>query len=198
MGLFSSLTQPSVAAPLAPVPHPIGVLPAFCQHQQQMALKIREHKVSLTGDDFSIKDAMTNQTIFKVDGKALSLSGRKDVLDASGTKLFQVRKKHIAIHTTYQGIGANDEVLFTVSSRMSLGTKLEIKVLVLKGDFFDRNATITTKEGVPVASIGRSFANAGQVLFDKQTYILNVAPGVDAALMVAVAICLDEKANETN
>jgi hypothetical protein len=37
---------------------------------------------------------------------------------------------------------------------------------------FDRNATITTKEGVPVASIGRSFANAGQVLFDKQTYIL--------------------------
>jgi uncharacterized protein YxjI len=74
------------------------------------------------------QDAMTNQTIFKVDGKALSLSGRKDVLDASGTKLFQVRKKHIAIHTTYQGISANDEVLFTVSSRMSLGTKLEIKV----------------------------------------------------------------------
>jgi hypothetical protein len=23
------------------VPHPIGVLPAFCQHQQQMALKVR-------------------------------------------------------------------------------------------------------------------------------------------------------------
>jgi len=76
----------------------------------------------------ALQDAMTNQTIFKVDGKALSLSGRKDVLDAQGTKLFQVRKKHIAIHTTYQGIGANDEVLFTVSSRMSLGTKLEIKV----------------------------------------------------------------------
>jgi uncharacterized protein YxjI len=62
---------------------------------------------------------------------------------------------------------------------------------------FDRSAEITTAEGVPVARIARSFVNAGQVFFDKQTYVITVAPGVDAALLLAICICLDEKANES-
>jgi hypothetical protein len=34
--------------------HPVGVFPAYTQHQSEIALKIREKKLSLTGDDFDI------------------------------------------------------------------------------------------------------------------------------------------------
>ncbi|EEB94352.1 hypothetical protein MPER_06846, partial [Moniliophthora perniciosa FA553] len=34
------------------------------------------------------------------------------------------------------------------------------------------------------------------ILFDQQTYYLIVAPGVDAALLAAICVCLDEKENE--
>ena len=79
MGLLSSIagSVSKPAAPLAPVPQPIGVIPHFCQHQNQIALKVRERKVSISGDDFSVKDAVTGQTVFKVDGSAFSLRDAK-------------------------------------------------------------------------------------------------------------------------
>lgn len=79
MGFLSSLAgndgrpQP----PLAPVPYPLGVIPFFTQHQQEIVLKIREKKFSMSGDDFGVKDARTGQVMFKVDGKSLSLRDEK-------------------------------------------------------------------------------------------------------------------------
>lgn len=80
-----------------------------------------------------------------------------------------------------------------------------------RSDFFDRKAEITW-HGVPVARISRQFFNARELIWDKQvrqrslppaspaltarrrqTYFLTVAPGVDAAMLVALCICLDEK-----
>lgn len=153
-----------------------------------------------------------------------------DVTDASGNPLFTIKKKLIAIHSTYNGFRPKtDETLFSVKSSFSLGTKLTATFkntagngqetqLVLRGSILDRSAEITTKDGLPVARISRSFANAGEILckflhlhfqfsglfadrictpsVDKQTYILTVAPGVDAALLLAICICLDEKAND--
>jgi hypothetical protein len=60
----------------------------------------------------------------------------------------------------------------TVSFTNLDGKPMELKV---KGDYFDRNATITL-EGVPIARIDRRFLNAGELLFDSQTYYLTVAP----------------------
>lgn len=83
MGLLSNLAGKaagsfgSAPAPLAPVPMPIGVIPYYTQHQQQIALKVRESKLSFSGDDFTIKDAMTGQPMFKVNGKAVSMRDSK-------------------------------------------------------------------------------------------------------------------------
>lgn len=44
---------------------------------------------------------------------------------------------------------------------------------------------------------GMLFFNASRFSFDKQTYYLTVAPGVDAAMMAAICVCLDEKENES-
>ncbi|KAH7104221.1 tubby C-terminal-like domain-containing protein [Auriculariales sp. MPI-PUGE-AT-0066] len=192
---------------LYPTPHPVGVIPQFCQHRTPIALRIREKKVSWTGDDFKIKDAATGAVIFEVDGKAFSLHARKKFLDASGNHLFTLLKKHFHIHTTFEGQDPNEKTLFTIKSSFSLGTKLtatytnpttgQEEQLVLKGDFFDRKAEIKWGD-VVVARISREFVNAGQLLFDQQTYVLTVAPNVDAALLVAFCVALDEKSNESS
>jgi hypothetical protein len=89
--------------------------------------------------------------------------------------LFKLKTKMLSIHSTYLGLHpSNDEQIFQVKSSFSFGTKLTASFrnvagdgqdyeLILKGDLIDRSAEITTTQGVPVARISRSFANAGQV-----------------------------------
>lgn len=66
----------------------------------------------------------------------------------------------------------------------------------MKGDFFSRSATIVDEATqLPVANIARSFGgNLGREMFaGKQTYLVNIAPNVDMALVVAMCIALDER-----
>lgn len=67
--------------------------------------------------------------------------------------------------------------------------------LLIKGDWFDRAATITMGN-ITVATISRNFMNVGQIFGNQQTYFLTCAPGVDYCLMAAICVCLDEKENE--
>ena len=65
----------------------------------------------------------------------------------------------------------------TVSFTNLDGRPMELQV---KGDYFDRNATITL-DGVPVARIDRRFMNGGELFFDNQTYYLTVAPNGESS-----------------
>jgi hypothetical protein len=79
MGFFSNLVGPGPMPPppLQPVPQPIGVIPYYTQHRGQIALKVRERKMSFSGDDFAVKDAYNGQTMFQVDGSAFSFRQNK-------------------------------------------------------------------------------------------------------------------------
>ncbi|CAO1635824.1 unnamed protein product [Jaminaea pallidilutea] len=210
MGLFGS-SGTAARGPLPPAPHPIGVSAAYTSHGQEVPLRVRERKISFSGDDFTVKDALTGNSVFKVEGKSFSLSGRKTVHDASGKALFTIRKKHFALKPTYYGEDSQSEqTVFTVASSVfTIGTKLKVVFkntagrgeemkLELRGDLFDRKAEITMESGQPVARVSRDFVNAGQLFFDKQTYVLTVAPGVDTALLLAICVCLDEVANDSD
>jgi uncharacterized protein YxjI len=50
--------------------------------------------------------------------------------------------------------------------------------------------------GLVVARIDRKLLSGKDLLFGQQTYAVQVAPGVDLALIAALCICLDEKNNE--
>ncbi|KDN52029.1 DUF567-domain-containing protein [Tilletiaria anomala UBC 951] len=207
MGLFGSSTPAKPPPTLESLGRPIGVIPTFTKHQQQMALKVRERKMSFSSDDYSIKDAGTGQKVFEVDGKAFSLHSKKVLNDAYGQPVFMLKKALMSLHTSYDGIDANGQTLFNIKSKFGFGANLKVTFrnlagageemeLHIKGDWFDRKASITTAQGIPVAHISRSFMNAGQLLWDQQTYFVTIAPGVDAALMVAACICLDESEND--
>jgi uncharacterized protein YxjI len=64
-------------ASLTPAQSPVGIFASYMQHTTPIALRIRERKLSFSGDDFTIKDAATGQPVFRIDGNALSLHAKK-------------------------------------------------------------------------------------------------------------------------
>ncbi|KAG8685503.1 hypothetical protein FRC09_014702 [Ceratobasidium sp. 395] len=194
--------------PLAAQQVPLGVMPKYAQNYE-LTLKLREKKWSMSGDSYAITDTQ-GRPYFKMEGHAFHIRDKKTLMEANGQPVFNIQNKLLSIHHQYLVYNANQstesEPLFLVKSHFSLtGAKLDVTftnaadgrqvVFELKGSFFDRNAEITMG-GQPVARITRQFMNAGELLFDQQTYFLTVAPGVDAAMMVALCVCMDEKVNE--
>ncbi|OAL52804.1 DUF567-domain-containing protein [Pyrenochaeta sp. DS3sAY3a] len=193
-------------ATLPPVPQPIGVFPQFIA-QGPETLVLREKVMSLSGDSFEIK--LANGTpILQVEGKVLSISGRKKVNDMAGNHLFSIVKEHFHIHTTYAAENAKGEKILEVKSSFKLmGSKATAtftssngkpEVLTMSGNFFDTTADIKDEAqgGLVVARIDRKLLSGKDVFFGQQTYGVQVAPGVDMALIAALCICLDEKNNE--
>jgi hypothetical protein len=93
----------------------IGIFPQYIA-QQSETLILKEKVMSLSGDSFSIK-TIDGRAIFQVKGNAFSLSGRKAVSDMAGNVLFELRKKHLAIHSTYYAEDASGKQFFQVASK---------------------------------------------------------------------------------
>ncbi|KAI0198888.1 DUF567-domain-containing protein [Astrocystis sublimbata] len=189
-------------AQIAPYPQQIGLFAQFIARQPE-ALVLKEKVMSLSGDSFDIKLA-NGQPVFQVKGETFSLSNRQHFCDMSGTELFVIRKKLIALHTTYYAEDANGNALFEVKSKFNIGgTKMictfksmsgKDETLMVKGNFFDTKADITDEgTGQPVATIDRKFFNAREMFTGQDTYAVTVAPNVDMAIIAAMCICMDDK-----
>ncbi|KAI4629515.1 uncharacterized protein J4E87_003779 [Alternaria ethzedia] len=191
---------------LAPAPQPIGVFPQFFAAGPE-TLVLKEKVMSLSGDSFSIK--LANGTpVLKVEGKVMSLTGRKKMFDMQGNHLCSIVKEHFHIHSTYVVESVGGEKIMEVKSSFKLfGSKATAtftsqngkqESLTMKGDFFDTQADILDEAqgGLVVARIDRKLLSGKDIFFGQQTYGVQIAPGVDMALIAALCICLDEKNNE--
>ncbi|KAF1936497.1 hypothetical protein EJ02DRAFT_459492 [Clathrospora elynae] len=193
-------------AALAPVPQTIGIFPQlFAKGPETLVLK--EHVLSFTGDDYSIK--LANGTpILHVKGKVISIHGRKKVSDMQGNHLFSIIKEHFHIHTTFKVEDAKGAKIMEVKSSFKLiGSKATStftsqngtqEVLTMRGNFFDTSADIIDEAqgGIVVARINRKILSGKDIFLGQQTYGVQIAPDVDMALIAALCICLDEKNNE--
>jgi len=207
---------------LNPVPQQLSIWGLVASHSETVIL--REKVMSLSGDSFEIA-LQTGEPILRVEGKSLSLSGRKSVYDMNRKHLFDIVKEHLHIHATFAAVDPAGQKLLEVKSSFArmfppslylakltstvLGSKATatftntapgtstVETLVMKGNFFDSAADIVDqKTGSVVGRIDRKLLSGRDLLFGQQTYALMVAPGVDKALLVAMCICMDEKNNE--
>lgn len=168
---------------------------------------LKEKVLSLTGDSFSI-ETINGAPILQVEGKVMSISGRKKVTDMAGVHLFSIVKEHLHIHATFKVEGPNGEVIMMVKNHFKLvGSKATAtftsqngrpETLIMHGNWFDTTADIVDEAqgDIIVARIDRKLLSSKDVFFGQQTYAVQVAPGVDMALIAALCICLDEKNNE--
>ncbi|KAJ5777509.1 hypothetical protein N7520_000755 [Penicillium odoratum] len=190
---------------LTPVAEPIALFEQFVSTEPQ-TLVLKEKVLSVSGDSFEVKLA-NGDTLIKVHGAWVSLSGRKKVEDAHGKHLFDIVKEHLHLHTTFALEDTHRKKICEIKSNLTLvGSKAtatftdhndHAKTFYMKGGWFDHSADIVDhKTGQTVARIDRKLLTGRDLIFGQQTYAVIVAPGVDAALIAALCICFDEKNNE--
>ena len=153
-----------------------------------MRYAVQEKLLSI-GDDFWITDEQGGRA-FLVDGKVLRLRQTLEIKDRDGHVLVTVRKKLIAMHETMQ-IEEGGAVVATVRKALisplhhrstvdlADGSQLEVT-----GSILDKEFEITAGSQV-LARISRAWFRI------RDTYGVDVAPGQDDALFLAIAVALD-------
>ncbi|KAL2786684.1 tubby C-terminal-like domain-containing protein [Aspergillus keveii] len=191
---------------LHPVSQPVALFEQFIATQPQ-TIGLKEKIFSLSGDSFEIK-LDSGAPLLKVNGAFFSLSGRKRVEDMHGNHLYDLRKEHMHLHTTYVMEDPDGNKICEVKSSYKLiGSKATATYtdprdgrtvsLIMQGNWMDHLAKIVNEEtGEPVASILRKRFTARHIFFGQDTYVVTVAPGVDISLIAGLCICFDEKNND--
>ena len=149
---------------------------------------VRE-KIFSIGDDFWITDADGNR-VFLVDGKAMRLRQTFELKDSSGAVLATVHKKLIAIRETME-IEHDGQTVATVHKALVSPLHHRSVIDLADGSQLEAVGNILDKEfdiqagGQPIAHISRSWFRI------RDTYGVDIAPGENDALILAIAVCLD-------
>lgn len=191
----------------------VAINARFC-HATPVTLHLREKFWSLSGDDFAVKDVSTGAPRFRVSGSALSIREKKTLLDASGAPVATMKEVLLSLtpsYHVYSGSATSGSPLFEIHCKFTVfRTDLRVAFtnkatgqrcsLGLDGDWVHRRATIwletSGKRRETVGKVFRPLSAASNVLLGTQSYYLEVAPHVDAALLTLVCIVLDEKASD--
>jgi len=162
-------------------------------------LVLKEKKgLSLTGDSGKIKDANGN-LVFKIDANFMTISERRTLEDASGTKIGTVRvKKTPGLHKTYY-LGPMDDDKKCAVKMKGLLNPMKCDADIYLGDRVIGEASGNwraktfqiTLGGRQAAKVGRKTGLMGHVL-DADSYVIEIEQGVDVAFMSMVVIALDE------
>jgi uncharacterized protein YxjI len=153
-----------------------------------MRYLVRERVFSI-GEDFWITDEQGNR-VFLVDGKALRLRETFELKDAAGVIVATVKKKLIAVRDTME-IEHDGAVVATVRKAVISPLRHRSVIDLADGSQLEAVGDIVDKEfdilaaGQPVAHISRAWFRL------RDTYGVDVAPGENDALMLAIAVCLD-------
>ena len=151
--------------------------------------RMRE-KLFAIGEDFWI-ETENGQPAFKVDGKALRVRDTFILKDASGGDLFKAQAKKLHIHDTMK-IERDGDTVATIKKALitPLRDRFSIELadgteLKAKGNIVDHEYKIE-RDGDTVAEVSKRWFRV------RETYGIDVAPGQDDALIVAVSACIDE------
>jgi len=150
-------------------------------------------KVFAIGDDFWI-ETDDGHRAYKVNGKALRLRSTFVIETPSGDELLKIQEKKLSIRDTMRIERGGDTVATVKKALVSplrhrftidLEGRGELKV---KGNIVDHEYTI--ENGDKVAEVSKKWFRA------RDTYGVEIAPGTDPVLILAIAVVLDSMAHE--
>jgi uncharacterized protein YxjI len=155
--------------------------------------KMRQHLLSI-GEDFTIDDE-SGRPVYRVDGKVLRIRETFVIEDMQGREVATIREKKIALRDSMK-ILRGGETLATVRKAWLTPFRDKFAVDVAGGDDLVAQGKILDHEyeirrgGDTVARISRSWFTL------RDTYGIDTAPGQDDALILAVAVAIDEMAHD--
>ena len=151
--------------------------------------RMRE-KLFTIGDDYWIENEAGERS-FKVDGKALRLRKTLVLQDTSGADLFKVQEKKLHIRDTMD-IEANGQTVARVKKALITPLRERFAIDVEGGEDMEAKGNIVDHEykiergGDRVAEISKRWFRI------RDTYGIEIAPGQDDALILAITVCLDQ------
>jgi uncharacterized protein YxjI len=148
-----------------------------------------QEKLFSIGDDFWITDEQGGKA-FLVDGKVLRLRQTLEIQDPDGRVLVTVRKKLVAVHETME-IEQDGAVVATVRKALVSPLHHRSTVDLADGSQFEAVGNILDKE-FEIRAGGQVLARISRAWFRiRDTYGVDVAPGQDDVLFLAIAVALD-------
>lgn len=176
---------------------------------------VQERLLSFTGEDFDIHDAYSGAPFVRVRGAMLHLPGKDKMVmrDANdGRELLELDRKLVAATPTYdiyrgggaEKIGWIEKKLIAMTDTFDVymegkggfgvtGLFKPPPAYRITGDFMDRSFVMRNEENQVVARIGEDWV----IEFDAfNHYQVQVAPGMDALLVIACLCAIDEEFDE--
>ena len=155
-----------------------------------MARYVMREKWLAIGDDFWIEDE-AGERVLRVDGKALRLRKTLKLEDLDGNELCKIQERKLRVRDTMEierpdgsRMGLIQKALIT-----PLRERFEVEVpdqpeLKVRGNILDHEYKIK-RDGDDVAEVSKKWLRM------RDTYGIEIAPGEDDVLILAVAVALD-------
>ena len=158
-----------------------------------MKYQMRERMFAI-GDDYWIETA-AGLHAFKVDGKALRIRKTLILETPEGDQVFKIQKKIVSIRDVMD-IERDGKTVATVKKALvtPLRDRFSIEVeggedMEAKGNIVDHEYTIEHR-GNKVAEVSKRWLRM------RDTYGIEIAEGQDDALILAIAVCIDQMSHD--
>jgi len=151
--------------------------------------RMRE-KMFAIGDDFWVETA-DGERAFKVDGKALRVRDTLVLESPSGDELFTIQEKKLSIRDKMD-IEQNGKTVATIKKALVSPLRDRYSIAVEGGQDMEAKGNIVDHEfkiergGDTVAEISKRWFRV------RDTYGIEIAPGQDDALILAITVCIDQ------
>ncbi len=156
--------------------------------------QMREKLVSI-GDDFWIEDEH-GQKAFKVDGKALRVRKTLNFEDAHGHVMCKIQERMLRVKDSMEVEGPDGKQVAMVKKAIisPVRDRFTVKIkngpdLEVKGNILDHEYTIGEGHD-KVAEISKKWFRI------RDSYGVEVEPGQDDIVILAVAVCIDQMAHD--
>ena len=157
-----------------------------------MKYQMREQMFAI-GDDYWI-ETDAGQPVFKVDGKALRIRKTLILETPEGDEVFTIQKKIVSIRDTME-IERDGRSVATVAKALLAPLRDRFSIDVEDGEGMEAKGNIVDHEysiergGNKVAQVSRRWFRM------RDSYGVEIAEAQDDALILAVAVCIDQMAH---
>jgi uncharacterized protein YxjI len=173
----------------------VGLLRRHEERRDDGAVQYQmREKIFSIGDDYWIENSR-GERAFKVDGKALRVRETMILEDTSGAEVCKIQEKKVRVRDTME-IERHGDTWATVKKALISPLRQRYSVDVRDGDDLDVHGNIVDHEytiergGEKVAEVSKRWFRV------RETYGIEIAPGQDVPLMLAVAACLDRMSRD--
>ena len=151
-------------------------------------------KLFAIGEDFWIENE-AGEKAFKVDGKALRMRDTLILQDPSGGELFKVQEKALRVRDTMK-IQRDGDTAATVKKALVHVVRDRFSIEVEGGEDLEAQGNIVDHE-YKIERDGNHVAEVSNRWFRiMDTYGIEIAPGENEALIVAVVVCIDQMSHD--